>query len=223
MCLQLPFNQIVSLAARGRKAREGAFFDPIAQDLWESLELHVDGVPTEEQMGRAFADTLAVDHLVSDWLLLRPGLPVLEIGACLSTRFARVASLGSRYITVDEPAIASLRRELFEGDSDSLCQLSGNLEKADWLARVLAARSPVCVVLEGVLSALQRDDAIAVMDNLAIHLLRGSQIIATFDDSSRVMPAPGGSVRLSLGGSCATYPGLRTRMVTKTLVVADAS
>lgn len=223
MCLQLPFNQIVSLAARGRKAREGAFFDPIARDLWDSLELHVDGVPTEEQMGRAFADTLAVDHLVSAWLHARPGLPILEIGACLSTRFARVPALESRYITVDEPAIANLRRELFEGEAESLWQLSASLEKTDWLERVLASKAPVCVVLEGVLSALHRDDAIAIVDNLAIHLSRGSQIIATFDDTGRVAPGPGKALQLSFEGHVATYPCLRTRKATSGMIVAEAT
>ena len=223
MCLELPFNQIASLAARGQKAREGAFYDPIAADLWDCLEQHIDSVPSNEQMGRAFAETVAVDRWVADWHELRPGSAVLEIGAGLSTRFARSFAREARYITVDEPAIAELRRELFDGDCEALWQLSGHLEKADWLARVLAPRRPVCVVLEGVLSALHPTDALALLDNLATQLRPGSRVIATFSDGARLTPAQGTSLRLACGASSVCYPGLRTQEVSSRMVVAEAS
>ena len=213
MCLELPFNQIASLAARGQKAREGAFYDPIAADLWDCLEQHIDGRPSAEQMGRAFAETVAVDRWVADWHELRPGSAVLEIGACLSTRFARTFAREARYITVDEPAIAELRRELFDGDADALLQLSGHLEKADWLGRVLAPRRAVCVILEGVLSALHPADSIAMLD----------RVIATFSEGTQLTPAQGASLRLARGASSVCYPGLRTQEVSSRMVVAEAS
>jgi O-methyltransferase involved in polyketide biosynthesis len=174
-------------------------------------------------MDRAFAETLAVDRLVAAWHELRPGSPVLEIGAGLSTRFARVSALDARFITVDEPAVAELRRELFDGDYEALWQLSGHLEKADWLTRVLAPKRPVCVVLEGVLSALHPTDALALLDNLATQLRPSSRIIATFSERTQITPAQGGCLRLACGASSVCYPGLRTHSVSSSLVVAEAS
>ena len=148
---------------------------------------------------------------------------VLEIGACLSTRFARTFAREARYITVDEPAIAELRRELFDGDADALLQLSGHLEKADWLTRVLAPRRAVCVILEGVLSALHPADSVAMLDNLATQLRPGSRVIATFSEGAQLTPAQGASLRLACGASSVCYPGLRTREVSSRMVVAEAS
>lgn len=220
MCLSLPFNQIVSLAARGLEAREGRFFDPIARDLWESLEAHVDGVPTKEQMRRSLADTLAVDHVVAGWLMSHPGQPIVEIGACLSTRFARLAALDAPFVTVDEPVIAELRRELFDGEAASLSQLGAHLERADWLDRA-TSRTATCVVLEGVLTALHRDDAMRIVDNLTAKLARGSVVVATFDDPTRAAPCAGGSMRVRFGELEVRYPCLRTRAVTSRFVLAE--
>jgi O-methyltransferase involved in polyketide biosynthesis len=156
----------------------------------------------------------AVDAVVRLCVEAQPFATVVEVGACLSTRFTRVVGGAAPYITVDEPAIAGLRRELFDGDQARLVQLSAALEQPGWAREVFGRGRTAVVVMEDLLSALVPEDAFALVENVGRFLARGSSIVVSvgpagsvvFDDSARCL-----CLMSRHTGQAVRFPSLRRR------------
>jgi O-methyltransferase involved in polyketide biosynthesis len=211
MCVELPRSQVESLAALGL---DPSFDDPVAKDLWQSLERHLGAVPSPTRMRSATARARDVDAVVKRWIARHPGLPVVELGAFLSTRFARTLIGCAQYLTVDEPPVAALRRGLFEGQCDHLVTLGAPLEDASWVLELASRRCPLSVVMESALGVLDPDDVVVVLHHLSRFLPRRSWVVvgASLEGAVRVDgSAP--SLRLSIetkqGLLAPSFPALR--------------
>lgn len=211
MCLELPHSQVMSLASIGL---DPSFGDPVAQDLWQSLARHFDARPSPARMRSAIEQARDLDAVVERWVALHPGLTIVEVGACLSTRFARVELGGAQYVTVDEPELAELRRELFEGERAELWGVGAALEEASWVLELSARRSPMLVLLGDLLGATHPSDGMLILHNLARFLPRRSWLVAsaTIEGAARV-DGSGPSLRLWIDGrrglEAPTFPSLR--------------
>jgi O-methyltransferase involved in polyketide biosynthesis len=211
MCLELPHSQVMSLASLGL---DPSFDDPVARDLWQSLARHFDASPSPTRMRGAVAHARDIDAVVARWVAVHPGLPIVEVGAFLSTRFARVELGGAQYLTVDEPEVAELRRELFEGHCAALVSIAAQLEDASWVLELAATRSPMLVVLGDLLGSVHPDDGLVLLENLSRFLPRRSWLVAsaTIEGAARV-DGSGRSLCLSLDGlrrpRAASFPALR--------------
>ncbi|MDP2311975.1 MAG: class I SAM-dependent methyltransferase [Pseudomonadota bacterium] len=191
--------------AEARRAFPSLGFEDAAAEAI-AARLVYEGAPTmrghRAAVHGSIVRTQIVDEAARAFLSAHPGCTVLTLGAGLCTRRARLgaaAASGSRWIDVDLPAVAALRRGVFP----EAVLVTGDLAAAGFVDRVLGAlppEQPCLVIAEGVLMFLDPAGADRVFEALHARLPAGSAIV--FD---RTHPAVVRTRRLV----AAVYPSIR--------------
>lgn len=137
--------------------------------------------------------TMTVDVLLEQQLDGRRGVTVVHLGGGLSTRRERFAGWPVRWIEVDEPAVAEMKRELLGrsgGDQTIACEL-GDTRWVDQLSGVAGKR--LILVSEGGLLEAAPGDFHAVLDALAARLPTGTELVFAHDRRHPLVTGGAGS------------------------------
>lgn len=158
--------------------------DAEAERVWSALGV-APGAVADRAMVAAARRTRCIDRLARRWSRRHPGGTLVEVGAGLSTRHARLADLDATYVTVDEPPLAALRRSLFTSRPRRRV-LDAALEDRAWCRRVVGLGAPVMVLIPDALVDLHPDDAIDLLLALAAELPAGSPVVAVHGSRTRL-------------------------------------
>lgn len=213
----------IPLAARvletGRD--DGVFRDPRGVELGDAIGLDLAAYGKAwTQMEAVVGRTVLVDEVVGDFLTRHPDGQVVELGAGLCTRAWRLP-LG-RWVHVDLPAVAELRRRLLPDEPDRLTVAADVLDDGWWEQ---VEDRPTLFVAEGLLMYLDEADvqrllatcaerapgSEVVLEGIASFLLR-----SRFGQRSETIAATGAVFRWGLddpGQLLELVPGARIRSV----------
>ncbi|MGE3620917.1 MAG: class I SAM-dependent methyltransferase [Acidimicrobiia bacterium] len=136
--------------------------DPRSVEMVEALDYdfsRFDG--TMSLVGSVFR-TRIFDHWVARWLADNPTGTVVEVGAGLNTRHERLDDGTARWIELDLPDVAELRRRFF-ADTDRRTILAGSVLDDEWLDAVEATGGPWFFAAEAVLIYLEPAEVLDVL------------------------------------------------------------
>lgn len=186
--IDIPLTSVVSLAAcafAGGGANVSP--DPVAESVWERLGADAARLSVLElDAARERAATL--DEHARRWAGQHPNGTIVELGAGLSTRHARLADLSVAYVAIDEPPLASLREELFVRPLPYV-QVAMALEDRRWSRAVVAASREVLVLVPDAWVDLHPEDVVATAVALSAELPRGTTIIAAYGPKAQLRVA----------------------------------
>ena len=123
--------------------------------------------------------SLGLDDLLRRFLSHHPEAHVLSLGSGLSTQFERVDNGRLRWIDVDLPKVAQLRRALFPPHPRKRL-VSTSVTEAGWTSRLGHLRGPTFMVAEGLLMYLERAQVVHLARDLA-EAQRGSPAEFAYD------------------------------------------
>jgi len=216
--VDVSFTNAATLAAAASSGERWPWLprDPEAERLWSALGV-ARGAVADGAMVAAARRTRSIDRLARRWSARHPGGTIVEVGAGLSTRHARLADLDATFVTVDEPALAALRRSLFTSRPRRRV-VAAELEDRAWCRRVVAVDRRVLTLIPDALVDLHPDDAVDLLLALAAELPAGSPIVVAHGSRTRLQVADATSRTPTLtvrapsgrdGGATLRMPALR--------------
>lgn len=157
---------------------------------------------------------MTLDVVIEHRLSVRREVGVVHLGGGLSTRPQRLKTLASRWLDVDEPGQAEMKRELF-GGWVGYAQVGCEPGDTSWVDRVASWEQPLLLVSESGLLESCPGDFHAVLDAVSHRLPAGTELLFAHD--WRHLVEPFGAERSLLvrrtGGQGASlqirYPRLR--------------
>ncbi len=159
--------------------------DPLAEQVFGYLGGSMEQFEVGELRGAAFR-TYVIDRVVSDYFGRTPNGLGVGVWSLLGTRAHRLAR---RWIDVDPPAIAALRRHLFPSRSHWL-QLASCLCTPSWIDAVQGASGgkPLFVLDESALP-LGAATMMSLLDGLSCRAAAGSEVLLAFDSATPLRPS----------------------------------
>lgn len=167
------------------------FADRDAEELVARIGLH-EGLFGDDELRPLVLVAMTLDVALEHRLSQRRGQTVVHLGGGLSTRPLRLRGLASRWIDVDEPAVAEMKRELF-GERPGYRSVACDLGDTRWVD-ALAEGSPgrLLLVSESGLLEASPGDFHAVLDAVAHRLPRGTELLFAHDRRHPIRPAEQG-------------------------------
>ena len=148
--------------------------DPLAVQLMDQIDcdfrkFEPAGIPKSVQ--KAFLPTtqyfavraLSFDRVIQDFLRKHPDGTVIALAEGLQTTFWRINSPTVRWISLDLPAVISLRETLLP-TSPQITHLTTSALDPSWHQH-LDPQTPTLITAEGLLMYLQRDQALTLINN----------------------------------------------------------
>jgi O-methyltransferase involved in polyketide biosynthesis len=169
------------------------FADRAAEALVERVGLRA-GMFRDEELKPLVLVAMTLDVVLEQRLAQRPGLTVVHLGGGLSTRPLRLRGLARRWIDVEEPAAAEMKRELWgEWPGYSLVDCEpGDTRWVDALAEAPERR--LLLVSESGLLEASPGDFHAVLDAVAHRLPRGTELLFAHDRRHPIRAEEGASL-----------------------------
>jgi O-methyltransferase involved in polyketide biosynthesis len=196
-CDHIPPASLVSLAAcalAGDSAPEGP--DLAAERLWRKIGADAARLSVVEM--RAARDRARfLDAATRAWARSHPSGTVVELGAGLSTRCARLADLSLTYVAVDEPPLADLRRDLFP-TPHPFVQVGMPLQDRRWSRAIVAVSREILVLVPDLLVDARPQEALRVLTSLSAELPGRTPIVAAYGPRMLFRVASPSSRRASL-------------------------
>lgn len=197
--IDIPLSSVLSLAAcafaRPDRPGEGPP-DSIAATVWARLGADA-GRLSELELDAARNRAQALDASARAWAKAHPAGTIVEVGAGLSTRHARLSDLSMTYVAVDEPRIASLRDELF-GDPLHYVQVAMHLEDRRWSRAVVAASREVLVLIPDAWVDSDPAEVVATAVALSAELPSRTTVLAAYGPRAQLRVARPHALHLSL-------------------------
>lgn len=160
--------------------------------------------------------TLVVDQLARHFFERAPGALGVGVWPLLGTRGHRLD--GARWVDVDSPAVARLRRHLLP-ERAGWMQLAGCLCNSAWVDAVCGKRNrQMLLVLDESVLPLEGQALIQFLDDVSRRVVAGSELVIAFDARALLRPASSSQLSPALelvlphsrgGESIARYPRLR--------------
>ncbi len=161
---------LIPLAARVLARRlfpAQGFVDPAAEAIAARLAYDLAPFEADREMLRGLVErSLVLDHLLRAFLDRYPEAQVLSLGSGLSTQFERLDNGRLRWVDVDLPEVADLRRALFPPHPRRRL-VTTSVTEAGWTSMLGSLRSPSFVVAEGLLMYLERAQVLQLARDLA--------------------------------------------------------
>jgi len=208
-------DDLLSLAGRAAARRsfpELGFVDPAAEQLARALEVEARAWEPRE-LRASVARAMVSDALVCAFLERHPDAVVVSVHGGLGSRFARVDNGRARFIELDTPDLAAVKRDVLAGSERHVIATSCSLACVGWMD---CARAAVDVPLLVVAEAGIRRAGAAAMDGFlgaaAARLARGTEIVVEHDGRAPLRTSGGarGVLELPLSnGGLARFPTLR--------------
>lgn len=172
------------------------FRDPLAERVWRWLGADASRV-SDVDLRAALGRSLEIDKFARRWARGRGDGRIVEVGAGLSTRHARMDPAALSLTAIDRTPLARVRREVFPAPR-AFQQIEAALEGRGWV-RALARRSgALFVIIEDAFLDRRSCDVIAALSSLVADLPRGSVIAASHGGRARFVVANPGARRASL-------------------------
>jgi O-methyltransferase involved in polyketide biosynthesis len=159
--------------------------DPLAVQLMDEIDYDFGkfeqaGIPKSIQ--KAFRPTtqhfavraLSFDRVIQDFLHKYPHGTVVALAEGLQTTFWRINSPTVRWISLDLPAVISLRKRLLP-PSPQITHLAASALDPSWHQH-LDPQTPTLITAEGLLMYLQRDQALTLINNCARQNPHGAMV-----------------------------------------------
>ncbi len=161
---------LIPLAARALARRlfpDRGFADPAAEAIAGRLAYDLTPFEADREMLRGLVErSLVLDRLLRDFLTQHPDAHVLSLGSGLSTQFERVDNGRLRWVDVDLPEVAELRRTLFPPHPRRRL-VSASVTEAGWTSILRDLEGPTFVVAEGLLMYLEPAQVLQLGHDLA--------------------------------------------------------
>jgi O-methyltransferase involved in polyketide biosynthesis len=161
---------LIPLAARALARRlfpDRGFADPTAEAIAASLAYDLTPFEADREMLRGLVErSLVLDRLLRDFLNHHPDAQVLSLGSGLSTQFERVDNSRLRWMDIDLPEVADLRRTLFPPHPRRQL-VSASVTEAGWTSVLGDLGGPTFVVAEGLLMYLEPAEVFRLARDLA--------------------------------------------------------
>jgi O-methyltransferase involved in polyketide biosynthesis len=174
---------LIPLAARVLARRlfpNQGFADPVAEAIAARLAYDLTPFEADREMLRGLVErSLVLDHLLRDFLDRHPEAQVLSLGSGLSTQFERLDNGRLRWVDVDLPDVADLRRALFPPHPRRRL-VTTSVTEAGWISMLGHLRGPTFVVAEGLLMYLERPQVLQLARDLA-EVQRGGPVEFAYD------------------------------------------
>ena len=143
--------------------------------------------------------TTMMDQMVRDFVRREPEAVVLDLGAGLDGRCARVdPPAGVDWYDIDYPEVVDLRRKVLPHFMNAH-DIGADLTDPDWLGAVPGDR-PASIVADGLMLFLTQEDMVSMLRRLVAHFPSGELILNaytsyamwTFKRSRAMAPIAGG-------------------------------
>jgi O-methyltransferase involved in polyketide biosynthesis len=123
--------------------------------------------------------TKLIDAMVRRFVLRHPNSVVLDLGAGLDGRFARVNPPATvEWFDIDFPVVADLRRKLLPQHVNSN-NVGADLTDPAWLNDIPGGR-PAMIIADGVVLFLAQDDMVAMLTRLTTHFPSGELVLNAY-------------------------------------------
>lgn len=197
-------NSLLMLTAaaspgEGRKASR----DPLAVRAYRAF--HVESIAsswTREEVLTALACVELLDGITARWARANRGGRVVEIGAPLSTRHARLADAAPLFTSLDDPPRTALRATLF-GDAPIHQMTAAACDRA-WMRRLAREERPMLVLIPELFVDASAGDVADLLLALAAELPVGAEIAAVFGGDAWPTGIAGDEERVALARSRGT-------------------
>jgi O-methyltransferase involved in polyketide biosynthesis len=172
------------------RAREAARPDPVIDDpLAVRLLTQIDYDFTKfeqtaipKTIPQAFRPTaqyfavraVSIDRAIQDFLSTHPRGTVIALAEGLQTTFWRINSPTVRWISLDLPAVISLRERLLPA-SPQITNIAGSALDPAWYEHI-DPHSPTLITAEGLLMYLRPEEALTLINDCARHNPSGAMI-----------------------------------------------
>ncbi|WP_052954899.1 class I SAM-dependent methyltransferase [Microvirga vignae] len=161
---------LIPFAARALARRlfpSRGFADPAAEAIAARLACDLTPFEADREMLRGLVErSLVLDQLLRDFLKHHPDAQVLSLGSGLSTQFERLDNGRLRWVDVDLPEVAELRRTLFPPHPRRHLVIA-SVTEVGWTSRLGSLQGPTFVVAEGLLMYLERAQVLQLARDLA--------------------------------------------------------
>ena len=150
--------------------------DPIALEIFENLDYDFSKFEGAwmTQTGIAIRTKL-LDEATSAFIRANPGAVVINLGAGLSTRFARLDNGSVRWYEVDLPEVIALRKIFFRETKRYRC-IAGSVAEPSTLECIVSGRHPVLILAEGLFMYFVEEDVRSIFERLS-RRFTGAQIL----------------------------------------------
>lgn len=210
-------DDVVTLAscalARSRFPELG-FADPVAEDVLARVAVETDRFD-EARLRASALRTMLVDELVRHFFARHPGGLGVALFSGLSTRFARIDDGALRWVEIDVPAVAGLKRRVLDPCERHVLAACNAVECAGWLRLLEQVDDvPTLLVAQGGLLREHPCMRDAFFARAVRHLPPGVEIVLDHDVRAPLRPASFGRAAASLevsdgAGAWTRYPRLR--------------
>ena len=160
---------LIPLWARAVETRrpDAIIRDPIALEIFENLDYDFSKFEGAwmTQTGIAVRTKL-LDDATSAFIDACPRALVINLGAGLSTRFARLDNGDIRWIEVDLPEVVALRRIFFRETKRYRC-IAGSVTEPATFEPVTSGRQPVLILAEGLFMYFAEEEVRCIFERLS--------------------------------------------------------
>lgn len=210
-------EDVLSLVGRARARvcfADLGFSDPRAEELLAKLDVDVAAFDPG-QLRMAAVRTMAVDRVVRQFFERHPEGLAISVHPGLCTRFSRIDNGLMRWLELDPPGVASLKRELLPPSERHTVAVCGSPACGRWMDSLEgAADVPTMIVAQGgmVRTCLHHLDAFLMRASL--RMAPGTELVLEHDARQPLRRATGRGPRACLeamlpDGAVMRYPRLR--------------
>ncbi|MCR5218991.1 class I SAM-dependent methyltransferase [Treponema sp.] len=181
MTVTLGDVQTTALIPVAIKANETLRKNPRIRDDY-SVEiirhLKIDTRPYDKFMSHegVIARTVMLDRMMTDYIKKNPDLVVVNLGAGLDNRFARLDNGKISWFDIDLPDCIQLRKKIFP-ERERVFMIEGNILEDSWCKKVKneieRKNTPVIFIAEGVFMYLSMDEIAKVLNILKSNFPQG--------------------------------------------------
>lgn len=165
----IPETLVMPLWARAAETSmpDGLFHDPFSVEMIKSLDYDFSKFDGNWRLQLKVAiRTMLLDRAVKDFLSRHPTSLIVNIGAGLDTRFARLDNQRVNWIDLDVPETIALRRRFFE-ESDRNRMIEYSVFDDRWFEAIDYAGGPLLLIAEGVLPYFSEVQVRQLLERLA--------------------------------------------------------
>ncbi len=198
-----PNSLLMLTAAASPGGGRMASRDPLAARAYRAFQVEtIASSWTREEVLTAIACVELLDGITARWARSHRDGRVVEVGAPLSTRHARLAAAAPLFTSLDDAPRTALRATLF-GDAP-IHQMTATACDRAWMRRLSSEGRPMLVLIPELFVDASSADVADLLGALAVELPPGAEIAAVFGGDAWPTGIAGDEERVALARSRGT-------------------